>query len=167
MNHELLHIRGNLAPQLGLVGNVRGLILRDSDPDLLTGFHDNAVGLNRRVGALVGIDDDVLNKTRNVNVVPALSQNLHLFTGPGSESVGTIICPGPSVRNLPPLRNLDHNRNHFRVFRSEDRHRQTRYHKHDSNECSDCLFHRFSLLFFIAEPNIPSVFCTVNERLRK
>ena len=125
VDHELLHVGRDLAPQLSIIGDGRGLILRNRDPDLLTGLHRDAVGLNRLVRALVRVHDDVLHEVGNVGVVPALCQSLHFLTGPGRKGVGPVVCPGPQIRSIPALRHLndhgDHDLIRFRLTLRESR----------------------------------------------
>ena len=121
MDDEFFHIRRNLTPQLRLIGNGSGRVLRHRDPHFLAGLHNNSVGLNGGIGTLVGVYDDILDKARDIDVIPALCQRLHLFPRPGGEGVGTVVCPGPSVRRIPALGYLDHNGYHFVIFCGEDR----------------------------------------------
>ena len=169
VNDKLFHIRGNFAPQLRLVGDGSGKIFRDRDPHFLTGLYHDAFGLDSRIGALIGVYDDILDKGGDIGVIPALGQGVHFLAGPRRKGVGAVIRPSPKIRDAPALRNLDDHGDHGFVCAlvRESRHGQHSEKQHDGQQNSKHLFHGLTSCFFVGKPNIASVFPIVNAGLRK
>ena len=167
MDGELLHIGGDFAPKLSLVGNGGGQILCNGDPHLFACFHGHGISLDGALRALRSVYDDILDEAGNVSIVPTLCQRLQRFSWPGGEGVGAVVGPGPQIGSLPALRDTDHDGNHFGVCCCIGCYGQQGHQQHNGNKNRDCLFHEFSLLFFVAEPNIASGKISVNGDLRK
>ena len=170
MHHKFLHIGGNLAPELGLIGNSRGLILRHGDPDLLAGLHNDTLGLSGLVRALIGVDDYILYKAGHIGVVPALRQRLHFLAGPGGEGIGAVVGPGPQIGRAPVLRHLNDHGNHggFLLCRiRKSRHGQHAQQQHSGQQNCNDLFHGLPSCIFVGKPNIAPSFSVVNGESRK
>ena len=116
MNDKLLNVSRDFTTELCFVGDFCGLVFCNGNPDFLTGFDYDTIGLDGCIGALVGIDDHILDEIGNPDVVPALSQLFQGFAGPGGKCVGAIIGPGPQIGSIPAFGYFDHHRNHFAVF---------------------------------------------------
>ena len=169
MNNKLFHIRGNLAPQLRLVGDGSGQIFRDRDPHFFTGLYHDTIGLDGGIGALIGVYDDILDKCGNIGVIPALGQGVHFLARPSREGVGAVIRPSPQIRDAPRFRNLDDHGDHgfVRILLRESRHGQHPEEHHNGQYNCKYLFHGLTSCFFVGKPNIAPVIPTVNAGLRK
>ena len=154
MNDKLFNIGRDLAPQLRLVSDGGSQIFRDRDPHFLTGLYHDAFGLDSRIGALIGVHNDVLDKTGNIGVIPPLSQSVHFLAGPCREGIGTIIRPSPKIGRAPALRNLNDHGDHgfIRTLVRESRHSQHSEKHHNGQQNSKYLFHGLPSCFLLVSP---------------
>ncbi len=124
MDDEFFNVGGDLVPGLGLVGDGGGGVTCYGDPDLLPGFDNKTLGLSGGIGAVVGVDDDVLYKAGDIGIVPAAVQLFHFLAGPCGKGVGAVVRPCPQAGGFPALRHLNHHGDHFLFLGGESRHGQ-------------------------------------------
>ena len=126
---------------------------RNDESGMVNLYHD-AFGLDSRIGALIGVHNDVLDKIGNIGVIPPLSQSVHFLAGPCREGIGTIIRPSPKIGRAPALRNLNDYGDHgfIRTLVRESRHSQHSEKHHNGQQNSKYLFHGLPSCFLLVSP---------------